>query len=491
MERRVSSQMNKAIHTLASELAGRMMLAGQLGLQYNGSRDVYKALGYKEVLVFNDFLGRYLRQDIAKAVIDRPVKATWQGALELIETNNPKQTEFEKAWVELNRKFELKSRLTRVDRLTGIGRYGVLLLGLDDVGKPEDFMKPIRAGERKLLYVKPFSEKTALIDDYVIDPKDERYGLPLIYSIQVSDMASGSSYTVKVHYSRVIHIVDDSLESEVMGTPRLEAVFNRLYDLEKIVGGDAEMFWRGARPGFQGATDKDFTMTKATQDDLLNQLDEYEHDLRRFLVTEGVDIKPLAQQIANPSANVDVQLTMISAVTGIPKRILMGSERGELSSAQDSKEWKTYVQARREDHAEPRIIRPFVDRLIELKILPKPTVDYKIDWLDLFAVSEKERVEIGKIRASAIREYMTNPMAQALMPPDAFFELCLGLSTGQIELNKKMIEVGISEEQKDLMEEIDEITAPPEPTGGFGQSVPGGTPIPGGVKKPVRKIIPK
>jgi hypothetical protein len=206
--------------------------------------------------------------------------------------------------------------------------------------------------------------------------------------------------------------------------------------------------------------DKDYSMTQTTKDDLKDQIDEYENNLRRILINEGIDLKALAQQIADPANHVDVQIQMISAVTGIPKRILTGSERGELSSAQDSGEWKTYVQSRREDHAEPHIIRPFTDRLIELKILPKPTVEYKVDWLDLFSISEKERVEIGKSRANAIREYTTNPMAESVIPPDAFFEFCLGLSTGQIDLIKKQLSAGLSEEQKGLMEEIKEFEMP-------------------------------
>jgi hypothetical protein len=267
-----------------------------------------------------------------------------------------------------------------------------------------------------------------------------------------------------------------------MGIPKLEAVFNRLYDLEKLVGGDAEMFWRGARPGYQGNVDKDYTMTQTTKDDLKEQIDEYENGLRRILINEGIDLKELAQQIADPTGHVDMQLTMISAVTGIPKRILSGSERGELASTQDTGEWKTYVQSRREDHAEPHIIRPFTDRLIELKVLPKPkSGDYKVDWLDLFSISEKERVEIGKSRANAIREYTTNPMAESVIPPDAFFEFCLGLSQGQIDLIKKQLGAGLSEEQKKLMEEIQDITAPPEPP------VPIEKKIPVVKKKPVVK----
>ena len=82
----------------------------------------------------------------------------------------------------------------------------------------------------------------------------------------------------------------------------------------------------------------------------------------------------------------------------------------------------------------------------------------------MFSISEKDRVEIGKSRANAIREYTTNPLAEAIMPPKAFFELCLGLSSGQIELVEHIIKAGISEEQKDLMGEIGKIQEKMNPT---------------------------
>jgi hypothetical protein len=476
---------NKDIQTLTSMVVARAQLAARLGQSYGGDRDLYQALGYPLVINYQDYWDRYSRQDIAKAIIDRPVKATWQGQLELIESEDANKTPFEQAWNDLNNKFKLRSLLARVDRLTGIGRYGCLLLGLDDVKDQQGFVRPVSAGTRKLLYVKPFGEESAKIDTYESNPINERYGMPLIYSVQVADVASGSSSTVRVHYSRMIHVLEDHLESEVMGIPKLESVFNRLMDLEKLVGGDAEMFWRGARPGYQAMVDKDYSMTQKTKDDLKEQIDEYENNLRRILVNEGIDLKALAQQIADPENHVKVQIMMISAVTGIPQRILAGSERGELSSAQDSGEWKTYVQSRREDHAEPHIIRPFTDRLIELKVLPKPEVEYKVDWLDLFSISEKERVEIGLKRANAIREYTTNPMAQSVITPESFFEYCLGLSTWQIEHIKKQLSDGISEEQKGLMEVIKKIEMP----AGVGGT---GNPNQSAVKpngKPVKEVV--
>ncbi len=472
----------RQIQVLASTLVARANLASRLGQQYNGYRDIYNALGYKKELTYADYWDQYSRQDIAKAIIDRPVKATWQGQLELIESEDAEKTAFEKAWYDLNKKFKLRSLLSRVDRLTGIGCYGVLLLGLDDVRTVDDFKKPVSGGTRKLIYIKPFGEDSAKIDKYENSPSNPRYGFPLMYSVQVADIVSGSSTTVQVHHTRVIHILEDHLESEVKGIAKLEAVFNRLMDLEKLVGGDAEMFWRGARPGYTGTAMEEYQLTDKMKEDLLEQIEEYEHDLRRILVNEGIDLKALAQQIADPKTHFDVQIACISAVTGIPQRILSGSERGELASTQDAGEWKTYVQSRREDHAEPHIIRPFVDRLLELKILPAPeSGDYKVDWLDLFSISEKERVDIGKARANAIREYTTNPLAEAIIPPDAFFEFCLGLSQGQIDLIKKQVSAGISKEQEDLMEVVQDIIAPEPPP------VAPQSPAQGGVTKPKKE----
>lgn len=447
-----NKKLDGAMIQVLSELTNRALFASKLGVQFGGLRNIYTALGYKTDLKFEDFFGRYRRQEIAKAIIDRPVKVTWQGPLYLIESNEPEDTEFEKTWRSLDMRIGIKTVFSRVDRLTGIGRYGVILLGLDDVSSNQEFARPVRAGNRKLMYMKPFSERNAPIVRYVEKTNDPRYGMPLYYGLQVTDPASKRSNVVNVHYSRVIHIVDDNLESEVLGTPRLEPVFNRLMDLEKILGGDAEMFWRSARPGFKGNVKDDYTMTPKAKEALLSQLDEYEHNLRRFLVNEGVDVTALEQSIESPKEHFDVQIAAISSETGIPQRVLMGSERGELASTQDTTEWLSFVQARREDFAEPCIVRPTVDRLISYGVLPKPSEDFTVAWQDLFSISEKARVEIGKARANALREYTYSPMSQAVLPPDAFLEICLGLTQEQITLVNAMREKQMTDEDDEIME---------------------------------------
>lgn len=495
----------QAYQQLQGSIVARANLSGMLGQQYSGSRDLYEALGYRKVLLYQDFIDQYLRQDIAKAVIDRPVKVTWSGALRIVESNNDKETDLEKAWEDLETELSLKPKFIRLDKLTGLGRYGVLLLGFDDIKVQLDFIKPVAKGSvKKLMYVKPLGESGAVISTWVTDPQDPRYGLPLTYDVTLLDPNGTGTQQMKVHYSRVIHVIEGGLESETEGSPRLEVVFNRLMDLEKLVGGSAEMFWRGARPGYTAKVDKEYQLGDTEETALLDQISEYEHNLRRILLSSGIDMTPLAQQVSDPKNHVDVQLMMISAVTGIPKRILSGSERGELASSQDSIEWSSYIQNRREEFAEPQIIRPFVDRLIELGILPAATDGYTIEWADLFSISEKEKVDIGRERATALKEYFSSPMAAEVVSPDSFFQFFLGLTTEQIELIKEQAaaaqELSMQDEETQMKLEEETlaaareqirkeqeaagappllIPAPPKPTPVKLKVLPtGGTPVP-------------
>jgi DNA topoisomerase IB len=444
-----------------SALVTRASYASQLGLQFSGERDLYQALGYDLIITYSMYYSHYERQDIAKAIIDRPVKATWSGQLNIIEGQDDKDTALETAWTEINDRLSLKSIFSRVDRLAGIGKYAIIVLGLSDVSKTEDFRKPASGTKNKLMYVKPISEENAKIDTWEKNPNSERFGLPLLYNVKITEPGSSTSMDIFVHYSRVIHIVDDILESEVEGSPRLQAIYNRLMDLEKLVGGGAEMFWRGARGGYQGNVDKDFTLTQTEKDDLINQIDEYEHNLRRILINKGVTYESLQQQLADPKGTFDVLIECISAETGIPKRILMGSERGELSSSEDADEWDAYVQNRRDEFAEPRIVRPFVSICQKYGILPEAsTGKYDVQWSDLFAKSEKESVDIGRTRTAAIKEYVSDPTAEMVMPVKAFYQFCLGLKEEDIELIEEMREA----QSLILPEEKQEIAVTPEET---------------------------
>ena len=76
-----------------SEIVSRLALAEKLGYQFGGDRNIYETLGYPKTITFNDYLAKYIRQDIAGAVINKPANATWKDGFEDIEAK-----EQESAW---------------------------------------------------------------------------------------------------------------------------------------------------------------------------------------------------------------------------------------------------------------------------------------------------------------------------------------------------------------------------------------------------------
>ena len=438
-------------------LLSRAQLLSRLGSQFQGDRNIYSALGYKELLTYDDFAVRYTRQDIAKAIINRPVEATWRGDFSILESEDKNDTALEKEYKLLHERLSLKFKFIRLDKLSSLGRYGILLLGFSDTQSQDDMANPVQGSKLDLNYVKPLSESSATIASYDINSKSVRFGLPETYNITLKMPDSGgSSVPIKsmlVHYSRVIHVTGELMESEVEGVPNLQVVYNRLMDIEKLVGSSAEMFWRGARPGYHGKVKEDYQLTDTMRSDLITQLDEFEHNLRRILINEGVDFEPFAMQIADPDKHLDIQIQMISAVTGIPKRILVGSERGELSSSQDKDSWLSMIQSRREDYAEGQIIRPFIDRCVAFGVLSAAKDSYSIKWPNLFALSEKENADIGKVRAEATAAYGNSPEAQIVLPPSSFLRHCLGLEQEEIDLIEMEHQTALREEEESIAEE--------------------------------------
>lgn len=428
---------------IATEMLSRSKLARRMGYGYGDKRKLYEALGYPDEtqLTFEYFFGLYDRNPFASAVVDRPCDATWKGGLAIVEDGQTvKDSPLNKAWKKLNKDFKLKARLSKADKLCEVGKYSIIVLGLNDVKKKEDFKNPVN-GKRKLLYVKQVAESECTVHTWETNANSERYGLPLTYKLQAGKIQStglsSSALTeqadeIIVHHSRCVHLVSGNLTSEVFGVSKLKKIVNRLIDLDKLLGGDAEMFWRGARPGYAATAQEDYEMPAEAESDLMDQLDKYEHDLRRFLTLKGIDIHALEQQVEDPLNHIDAQLQAISAQTGIPKRILVGSERGELSSNQDADQWKDMIKARQQEHAEPCILRPFIDKLMEYSILPM-VEEYNVMWHDVFAPSESEKVETGSKRATALKAYSDSPIASEVLTPKMFLKYCLGLDDDQIE----------------------------------------------------------
>ena len=425
----------KKVLEIMTALTMRGAVSSYLGKSFSGDRDLYTALGYTVDPIFSHYMARYERQDLARAIIDAPVRACWRQLPELTESQED-ETEFESQWIELVDHRSIYHYLSRCDRLGSIGQYAVLLLGFDDGA---ELTEPV-VSAKDLLYLMPYTQDAASIDQYDKDPKSERYGQVNQYSINMSVGTAETSMTKKVHWSRVIHVSEDNLSSDVFGTPRLQAVLNRLQDIEMISGGSSEMFWRGGFPGFGLKVDSDARVGKQDLPDLEDEMKKYIDGLQRYIRLEGITIQELKPQIADPSSHINILIDLIAAAVRIPKRILLGSERGELASSQDETNWAQRIDERRREHCEPKLLRPLIGRLIEVGVLAEPKEGYTVDWPDLLTPSDKEKAEVGQIRSKALKDYVEASGASDMLPPSIFLRHFLHFTTDEIDQIEAAVE---------------------------------------------------
>jgi hypothetical protein len=291
------------------------------------------------------------------------------------------------------------------------------------------------------MYLHPYTQNSVTIGTWEENPANPRYGQPKEYKIKMTlpGRTSGGMERL-VHWSRVIHIAEEPEENDVIGTPRLRVVYNRLQDLDKVAGGSAEMFWRGAFPGYALKADPEFEFKPGDMEALEEEITKFVHDLQRYFRSVGVDIKELASQVSSPEYHIDILIQLISAATSIPKRILTGSERGELASTMDERNWNTHIETRRDDHCELLIIRPFISRLVDVKALPSPGKEgYTVEWSDLSTPTEKEEAEVTKMRAEALNKYKTSG-AEDTIPWSIYLKREMGFSDDEIAQMEKAME---------------------------------------------------
>lgn len=399
-----------------SILTERYQLAGQLDMTFNGGRrrDIYTSAGYDKQISYEQYLLRYLRQDVARRIVNVVADDSWRLPPDLLDGLDPdtaqEETEFTEAWRRLatNQTTDATTRrgllhyLHRLDKVAGIGHYAVLYLGLQDGKQPNDPAEAV-TGPDAFLFASIFDQASAQVVTFDADRQSPRYGQPLVYRL-VDRTASGAQTTFEAHWTRCIHVADNVLTSDLTGSPRLEAVWNRLIDLDKVAAANGEAGYRLMMPGYVFST-KDGYELGNDSDEHTEQLDEFTHELRRWLELNGMDVKELGGELQDPSGAVDVIFKLISAGTGIPMRKLTGSERGELASSQDDDNWIDVIESRQQQHVAPAIIEPVVNRLLWLGVLPQPSSGaYSVWWPSLRQKNPKEMAEIADRSASALQK---------------------------------------------------------------------------------------
>lgn len=395
----------------------RLSIAAALGESGIDGRDRYDVFGWEDDPSEEEYAGLYLRNAYARAVVDKPATTAWRRGVDVVDrggdTGEP--TPFERDVDRLDRQHNLWSYGERVDRLAGIGEFGLLFVDFADTDDRSGLREPVEfRASPGLDAVRGFRVFPQLqVDDINYgDFGSERWGEPERFTIDLGEdfddnVDEGTVGSITVHHSRVVQVpATQLLDDENKSRPRIEPVLNQIYDIEKTLGAVAESAYRGADYGLHINADPEKVdpSTIADDQDLRDQLDRYENGLERYLRTAGVEIDRLGGDVQDPAGIVDAELSAISAQTGIPKRILEGNAAGELSSAeQDARQWFGRVRERQRQYLAPHIVRAVIDLLLDHGILSPPAGDgFDVEWPTLFEETPEEEAAVRETRAGVI-----------------------------------------------------------------------------------------
>ncbi len=277
--------------------------------------------------------------------------------------------------------------------------------------------------KRKLLYVRVYDESQAKVTAWESNRQHPRYGRPTMYQLTINDPknnlegAGQPQATVYVHWSRIHHVPSNGFSassSEIIGNPRGLVTYNRIADLRKVYGADAEGYFRGAFMGISIETHPN-SDAKMNFRSMKPQLERWGNTFQRVIGLDGATAKSIAPQVSDPTQHIDIQIGAICIVIGCPVRIFMGSERGELASSQDEVAWNEYLQQYRYKEVTPRLIVPLIDHLITVGVLPQPK-KFSVYWPELDTMRPNEKADKFVKRMQGLTAYISGG-GDTLIPP--------------------------------------------------------------------------
>lgn len=393
--------------------------------QFGGKRNLFDALGYIGDPTYKHYRARYARTDTAPAIVDKLPKKAWATPEVKDLGAGGEESEFEEqvnAFLEgeytPENPIKVMERASRMERL---GNFSLIFMGFND-----DAAQPVGEGDaaaalenevdkgsledkdpsEALSFINPYDQARVDMDmvEWVDDdPTDPRFGKPESYQVDLGD----NRPSAQIHWSRLIHVVGDVFDNELKSPSVLKQSLNRVDDIEKILGGSAEGYWRAAYQGLVvsppeiGGKQTEFS---DSGDELHKQIERYINNFSREIFT-GADIDTIDANVEDPTGHLESQYADIAAGHDIPQSILMGNETGERATQEDREMWHERVGEFRDQYCSPRVLRPIIDRLIQYGVIPEPengVHSYRIEWPPLDEMSEQDRANVIQTVSNAI-----------------------------------------------------------------------------------------
>lgn len=364
--------------------------------------NVYLDFGYPASLQFSHFWNMYRRFGIAKNIIDLPVDASWMTP-PVVEGSEQFNNELKRLIDQTN----LWHRVKGLDTRQRVGRYAGMFMRVRDGKSPEKPIEGKLSGVGSVVQMIPLYEGQLQVLETDQDPMSETYGQPTMYQFNsgsVGNRNEKDNNSFSIHPSRLIMAGEGADDGSIYGTPVLEAAYNSLMDLRKIIGAGGEGFYKNASQTivFELKDIASANVNKELLDKFNDKYDEFQRDRsRRGLWTPGLDPKVLQASMINPEQFFMSALNDVAAAVNIPSTILIGQQTGRLASNEDSRSFLSMVNSRRGNFIS-EMVMDVIDWLIQYGVLPSS--EYEIYWDDLMALSKTEKLENARKMADINRE---------------------------------------------------------------------------------------
>ncbi|UTJ46595.1 DUF1073 domain-containing protein [Atlantibacter subterranea] len=404
-----------AVNNLATEMR-RANYLNSIGIGGGNTKrpTLYQEFGYPRTITFNDFYNMYRRNATGFAVVHRLLDGCWQDYPVIIDGDEAEEAKETSPWEKKVTRFMKKqwSKVKDADRRNMVGRYSALLLQVKDNrdwSQEVDVALVKRLGESALVKLIPVWEPQLTVAEWDNDRLSPTFGQPVMFNFNEQPVGDeqfvGPMRGEPVHPSRVILFCEGSEDENVLsGIPLLEAGYNKGLDLEKVSGGGAEGFLKNASRQiaveFSKETDMDTLASQAKAagyDDLGQAMGDKVNKLNRgtdaAAVMQAGQMRVLSVTPGDPGPTWEVTANELAASVQIPFTILFGQQTGRLASDEDKTDWAIRRNTRRNTFLTDRITA-LLERFWTLGIIDPPSNgEVTIQWSDLLAPGEKQKIE--------------------------------------------------------------------------------------------------
>ena len=362
--------------------------------------NIYSEFGYPQELEFFNLWNMYRRFGTAKAVVNKPVELCWSTSPNIESESD----DFNSAFEIMSERISLWNRLQGLDKRQRVGRYAGLFMRIRDGKAPSEPISTSMTGEAALFDIMPLYESQLYVNEVYNDKMAENYGQPKMYQFRSGvegDRDNKSNANFDIHPDRIVIAAEGSDNNSIYGISSLEALWNSLLDLRKIIGSGGEGFYKNLSQTviFEMTNEKIATANAALLEGISEQYDDINKNrFRRAMLSPGLKPHTLSADIQDPKEFFMAAINDIAAGAGIPAAILIGEQTGKLASEKDNQAYNVNMQSRRVNYLSEGI-RKVIDWCMRYGILP--AAKYDVVWDDLLAPSSSEKLTSSKTMAEA------------------------------------------------------------------------------------------